>query len=303
MSDQTGRKWKTKKKRSLAEKVTVMSVAGALTIGFVGLLVGLYIYAGNLFDKFVSDTFELTGTARQVSMNFAEPESLAAEVVRIYRGLSEEERSGTGSDAYHDCFGKITESGDYQTLYKVLHDFSVLNDVDDVYYAVYDRDTSALIYIVDPDTRNRYIKGPGDWEKVDNKELNIFLGWDGTGIPHYSYIGGQDPWVCTVGVPVGDESNGTRGYILADFTLNEMTHDMLAFLIRYIFATIAVTAFMGFIITRLMERTTVRPINAIAKAAQSYVEDRRSGNTRMEHFSSLPIRTGDDLSIWKILPE
>ena len=83
MSDQTGRKWKTKKKRSLAEKVTVMSVAGALTIGFVGLLVGLYIYAGNLFDKFVSDTFELTGTARQVSMNFAEPESLAAEVMRI----------------------------------------------------------------------------------------------------------------------------------------------------------------------------------------------------------------------------
>ena len=295
MSDQTGRKWKTNKKRSLAEKVTVMSVAGALTIGFVGLLVGLYIYAGNLFDKFVSDTFELTGTARQVSMNFAEPESLAAEVVRIYRRLSEEERSGTGSDAYHDCFGKITESGDYQTLYKVLHDFSVLNDVDDVYYAVYDRDTSALIYIVDPDTRNRYIKGPGDWEKVDNKELNIFLGWDGTGIPHYSYIGGQDPWVCTVGVPVGDESNGTRGYILADFTLNEMTHDMLAFLIRYIFATIAVTAFMGFIITRLMERTTVRPINAIAKAAQSYVEDRRSGNTRMEHFSSLPIRTGDEV--------
>ena len=295
MSDQTGRKWKTKKKRSLAEKVTVMSVAGALTIGFVGLLVGLYIYAGNLFDKFVSDTFELTGTAKQVSMNFAEPESLAAEVVRIYRGLSEEERSGTGSDAYHDCFGKITESGDYQTLYKVLHDFSVLNDVDDVYYAVYDRDTSALIYIVDPDTRNRYIKGPGDWEKVDNKELNIFLGWDGTGIPHYSYIGGQDPWVCTVGVPVGDESNGTRGYILADFTLNEMTHDMLAFLIRYIFATIAVTAFIGFIITRLMERTTVRPINAIAKAAQSYVEDRRSGNTRMEHFSSLPIRTGDEV--------
>ena len=295
MSDQTGRKWKTKKKRSLAEKVTVMSVAGALTIGFVGLLVGLYIYAGNLFDKFVSDTFDLTGTARLVSSNFWNPESLADEVMSIYRGLSEEERSGTGSDAYHDCFGKITESGDYQTLYKVLHDFSVLNDVDDVYYAVYDRDTSALIYIVDPDTRNRYIKGPGDWENVDNKELNIFLGWDGTGIPHYSYIGGQDPWVCTVGVPVGDESNGTRGYILADFTLNEMTHDMLAFLIRYIFATIAVTAFMGFIITRLMERTTVRPINAIAKAAQSYVEDRRSGNTRMEHFSSLPIRTGDEV--------
>ena len=295
MSDKTGRKWDKEKRRSLAEKVTIMSVAGALTIGFVGLIVGLYIYTGNLFEKFVSDTFELTGTARLVSDNFWDPESLADEVMSIYRGLSEEERSGTGSDAYHDCFGKITESGDYQTLYKVLHDFSVLNDVDDVYYAVYDRDTSALIYIVDPDTRNRYIKGPGDWEKVDNKELNIFLGWDGTGIPHYSYIGGQDPWVCTVGVPVGDESNGTRGYILADFTLNEMTHDMLAFLIRYIFATIAVTAFMGFIITRLMERTTVRPINAIAKAAQSYVEDRRSGNTRMEHFSSLPIRTGDEV--------
>ena len=295
MSDKTGRRWKSEKKRSLAEKVTIMSVAGALTIGLIGLIVGLYIYAGNLFDKFVNDTFELTGTARLVSSNFWNPESLADEVMSIYRGLSEEERGGTGSDAYHDYFDKVTELGDYQTLYKVLNDLTVLNEVDDVYFAVYDRDTSALIYIVDPDTRTGYIREPGDWESVDEKELNIFLGWDGTGIPHYSYIGGQDPWICTVGTPIGDESSGTRSYILADFTLDEMMYDMLSFLIRYICATIAVTAFMGFIITRLMERTTVKPINAIAKAAQSYVEDRRSGNTRMEHFSSLPIRTGDEV--------
>ena len=295
MSDKTARKWKKVKKRSLAEKVTIMSVAGALTIGFVGLIVGLYIYADNLFDKFVSDTFELTGTARLVSSNFWDPESLSDEVMSIYRGLSEEERGGTGSDAYHDCFGKVTELGDYHTLYKVLNDLAVLNNVDDVYYAVYDRNTSAMVYIVDPDTREGYIKEPGDWEIVDNKELNIFLSWDGMGVPHYSYIGGQDPWVCTVGTPMGDETGGARGYILADFTLDEMTHDMLAFLIRYLIATIAVTAFMGFIIARLMERTTVKPINAIATAAQNYVEDRKSGNTRMEHFSSLHIRTGDEV--------
>ena len=295
MSDKMGRKWKKEKKRSLAEKVTIMSVAGALTIGFVGLIVGLYIYADNLFDKFVSDTFELTGTARLVSSNFWDPESLSDEVMSIYRGLSEEERGGTGSDAYHDYFGKVTQLGDYQTLYKVLNDLALLNDVDDVYFAVYDRDTSALIYVVDPDRRDGYIKGPGDWESVDEKELNIFLNWDGTDIPHYSYIGGQDPWICTVGVPVGDGSGETRSYILADFTLNEMTHDMLAFLIRYMIATIAVTAFMGFIITRLMERATVKPINAIAKAAESYVEDRRSGNTHREHFSTLHIRTGDEV--------
>lgn len=98
-----------------------------------------------------------------------------------------------------------------------------------------------------------------------------------------------------MGVPVGHESGGARSYFLADFTLDDMTHDMLTFLIRYLFATIAVTAFMGFIIARLMERTTVKPINAIAKAAQSYVEDRRSGNTSRGHFSSLPIRTGDEV--------
>ena len=295
MSDKTARKWKKVKKRSLAEKVTIMSVAGALTIGFVGLIVGLYIYADNLFDKFVSDTFELTGTARLVSSNFWDPESLSDEVMSIYRGLSEEERGGTGTDAYHDYFGRITEQEGYQTLYKVLNDLAVLNEVDDVYYAVYDRNTSAMIYIVDPDRRDGYIKGPGDWESVDEKELNIFLGWDGTGIPHYSYIGGKDPWLCTVGVPVGDESGGTRSYILADFTLDEMAHDMLSFLIRYICATFAVTAFIGFIIARLMERTTVKPINAIAKAAQCYVEDRRAGNARIEHFSSLHIRTGDEV--------
>ena len=89
MSDKTGRRWEREKKRSLAEKVTIMSVAGALTIGLIGLIVGLYIYAGNLFDKFVNDTFELTGTARLVSSNFWNPESLGNEVMSIYRGLSE----------------------------------------------------------------------------------------------------------------------------------------------------------------------------------------------------------------------
>jgi hypothetical protein len=163
MSHKTREKWKIEKKQSLADKVTLMSVSGALTIGFVGLIVGLYIYAGNLFNKFVRDTFELTGAARIVSMNFAEPESLADEVMSVYRGLSEEERSGTGSDTYHDYFGMVAEHGDYQTMYKVLNDITGLNDVDDVYYAVYDRDTSALIYIVDPDTREGYIKEPGDW--------------------------------------------------------------------------------------------------------------------------------------------
>lgn len=88
MSDKTRKKWKIEKKQSLADKVTLMSVSGALTIGFVGLIVGLYIYAGNLFNKFVRDTFELTGAARIVSMNFAEPESLADEVMSVYRGLS-----------------------------------------------------------------------------------------------------------------------------------------------------------------------------------------------------------------------
>ena len=119
---------------------------------------------------------------------------LADEVVSIYRGLSEEERGGTGSDAYHEYFGKVTELGDYQTLYKVLNDLAVLNNVDDVYYAVYDRDTSALVYIVDPDTRGGYNKEPGDWESVDEKELYIFLGWDGLGMYLITAIsGGRTP--------------------------------------------------------------------------------------------------------------
>lgn len=82
MSEKTSKKWKSEKKQSLAEKVTIMSVAGALTIGFVGLIVGLYIYAGNLFDKFVNDTFELTGTARLVSSNFAGPKATSWQILR-----------------------------------------------------------------------------------------------------------------------------------------------------------------------------------------------------------------------------
>ena len=44
-----------------------------------------------------------------------------------------------------------------------------------------------------------------------------------------------------------------------------------------------------------MKKTLVNPINEIAQAAETYVEDRRKGDKDADHFSRLNIRTGDEV--------
>ena len=41
-----------------------------------------------------------------------------------------------------------------------------------------------------------------------------------------------------------------------------------------------------------MKKTVANPINAIGNAALAYVQDKKNGMPRSDHFSSLNIRTG-----------
>lgn len=286
--------WKRKEKdRSLASKVTTMSVTGALIIGLTGLIVGIYIYSGTMIKSCIEDSFQIADTATEIMKDTVDLESIADEVMRICQGMTDTECDGTGSDIYYERFSEVTGKREYQILYDCLMDFKKHNDVDDVYYAIFDRNTGFLVYIADTDSEN--VRKIGDKRNVAEKEFNVFLNASAEGIPYFITIGGKQTFVCTVGVMIGHNNEDTAPYILVDFSLADLAYRMVAFIIEFIVVITAVTFFLSYIISWLMNREIAEPVTEITRAAQDYVKDQKAGENRTDHFSSLNIHTGDEV--------
>ena len=284
-----------RKHYSLAARTFHATVMGAAILGLVAFVIGLGLYTYALVGQYIGETFGLSRSAATVAEQALDSEALAADVMEIYRGLSPEERSGARTEEYRAAFAHLTERGDYKLLYAVLREFLKASDVNDVFFAVYDPDTSAIVYIVDPDEREGHICKPGDWEPVTEKEMNTFLNWDGEGKLYYISRRENYSWLCTSGVPVGDRSGSVRCFVMADLSLREVASGMKSFVILYTLALGVATFLLAYQLVRHMKKTLVEPINEIAQAAQEYVKDRRAGVRDTDHFTLLNIRTGDEV--------
>lgn len=284
-----------RKHYSLESRVFHAAVFSAIALGLVALIVGLGLYTYALVGQYVGDAFSLSKSAAAIMNQATDAKALAADVMSVYRSLSEEEREGSRTDAYRSNYDEITSREDYLTLRILLRDFLDSSDMNDIYFAVYDRDTSSLIYIVDPDEREGHICYPGDWESVSEKELETFLSWDGTGKLHYFSKRDNYAWLCTAGVPLTDDTDEIACFVLADVSLSEVAAGMKNFFLQYLIAMTVATFLLAYFLTKRMKRTLVKPINAIAEAAQSYVKDKRAGVADTEHFAMLNIRTGDEV--------
>lgn len=70
-----------------------------------------------------------------------------------------------------------------------------------VILAMYDPETSAMVYILDPDEDPSAVLMPCEWEAVDPQELERFLHWDGSGMLYDVGNTERYGWLCTSGVP------------------------------------------------------------------------------------------------------
>ena len=280
---------------SLQSKVFRSTLLGALALGLVAFIVGLGLYTWSLAQQYIAESYGLARSAAAATEKWIEEDGLAEEVMTIYRSLTDEERAATGTEAYRARFAYVEEYPQFRSLSTLLTDSRAASDMDSLYFAVYDRDTSALVYICDPDPNDETRMHPGEWEPVIAHELNRFLNWDGTGKLYD--IGNPERWgwICTSGYPLRSRDGAVTGFILADVTLDAVWHGIRTFLWQYTVAMTIVTMLVGYFMARHMKKTLVRPITKIANAAEQYVTDRRGGLTSGNHFESLNIRTGDEL--------
>ena len=180
-------------------------------------------------------------------------------------------------------------------ILNILEDFREGADVNDIYLGMYLREPSRLLYFVDPEKDPEYVCDPGDWEPVSEKEAEKFLNWDGSGMLYDVSKTEKYGWMCTAGVPLRGTNGEIQAFVLADVTLDEVEAGLKSFLIQYSIAMCITVNLFGYLLTRYMKKRLVDPINEIAEAAASYVQDRRSGEQVTDRFAMLNIRTGDEV--------
>ncbi len=284
-----------RKRHSLARKAFRSTILGALVLGFAALIIGLGIYTYTLIHQYITEAFNLSKSAVAIMHEIVDTEPLSKDVLTAYREQSESEREQSGTPEYRERFAHFTEREDYRSIHRVLRDLAEAIEVDALYMAMYDRETNALVYIVDQDENPETVVMPCDWDPVTKEGLEHFLDWDGEGelylienTPNYGLL-------CTSGMPIKNAEGETVAFILTDISFSNVANSMREFLILYVTCMLILIILVAFLMARHTRKTQVEPINSITEAAENYVKDRLNGEKETEHFSKLNIHTRDEI--------
>ena len=282
-----------KRHHSLEAKTFHAVLMGSLILGVMSLILGLGLYVYSLGNQYINEAFELTKNAEGVIENVGDVRDICNETLDIYHSLSDEERAVQDKE-YFARFDTVTKSEVYPRVIDFLLEYYASSDVNDIFIAMYDEETQALVYVADPDDKRPLRTGA--WEAETAKEISQFLNSDGsTEIYNISYTD-KYGWLCTTGVPIFNDDGSIASFILADVSLEELLHGMRSFTILYTIATILTVLLLGFLLSRHIRKNMVEPINMIAEAAEAYVKDKKDGGTLSEnHFKGLGIDTGDEI--------
>ena len=287
-----------KKQRSLAAKTARSTILSCVLFGIVALLIALTVYGAALTKQYISMADGIARQTRMSATHSADAAQLAEQTMQIYRSLTEEQRQKVGTEEYRSYFADMDfrqKGSTYDVLLHMLGGTLGFHEaIYDIYLAMYDRDTSAMVYIVDPDANESTRLLPGDWEPVNYKGMLRFL--DGSDDDVLYDIGYTENYglLCTVGVPVINEATGSRtAFVLVDVSLKTLLNGMQDFALIFAIAILLLTLLIAWMQARRIKHRLVRPINLIADASRRFAEQNDRGNT--DYFGDLDVHTGDEL--------
>ncbi len=289
-----------KKKPRLSHSIAMRTIGviaiSCILLGALATVIGLTFYNRVLSNEYVRRAYDIARHAsRSVQHAPVDVEGYSKEIMRVYRSLSEDQRNQIDRPPYEQYFAFVDKSEDsiYKYLASLLGDFITEEDVSDVYLAMYDEKTGALVYLVDPESEYQFM--PGEWEAVSKTELDTFLKWDGTDMLFDISDTYRYGWMCTAGYPIRDKSGEVYAFVLSDIRSNTIRINMFAYTLQIAIAIVLATVLIVFLLSRFMSDTLVKPIHEIERAAELYVKDKKAGLTTTRRFKKLNIHSSNEL--------
>lgn len=189
-------------------------------------------------------------------------------------------------DAYVAQFEHISQTEDYQALLMDLRRMQAAVDVNCLYIVWVDQKQCGYVYLIDADvedpcpvgTIDPYFAAPEDYQNLEDGIAPTISNTEEYG------------WLLATGMPIRDETGEIIAVAGVDISMNEVMSQQNRFMAYVVLAFAGMTFFVCLLGIYMVDRTIVRPINILSKAAAQYAQNRKV-------FSELNMNRNDEIGM------
>ncbi len=258
----------------------------------IGLLLSVAcIYVSNavvsnmLEAEYLESTDSLAATVA-VSVPAEPLASVSAKAMQIYRTAGKEGDDGD----YAEQFMHLTVEEDYMAVEKSLRSIQYVSEADSVYIVMLLPEEKSVLYIADAGGEDT---SPGRIEYLE-ESVHTYLSDPQSGIPAHITDTPEYGRTAAACVPVYDDEGRIICYAAAELGMSDVLGKESRFLMTLGMTLMVMTAIICIFAIIYVRVRIVRPINMLSDAAKKYGQNRGGAKSA---FSSLDIRTGDELEI------
>ncbi len=279
-----------KMKLNLKKKTIIGIVLLSIVLASTAMTISYRTYENSIAEHYKQLAVNISATVTHV-IDAAYIKTLKDGVMEIYwKDPAPEFSTQTQAMDYLAQYDALKDD-QYEALYDLLEKIKLENNVQSLYIGYSDPLTMTSVYFVDPG-ESEYSCSMGQWdialpENVENPEH---------GTAPYITDTEEYGWLCTASAPIITADGEVVGHVLADISMNDIMAEQREYLLFLSLVILCVTVVIILIATFLVNKVLVKPINALALAASSYVKDKgKADKGDISEIAKLQIKTGDEV--------
>ena len=280
-------------KFSLKKKSILFVLVIAVVLSCVAVFVGYRVYSDTMDEHYETTSFDLAKTAAAM-VDAEQVREYAQSILEIYRQAPMPEFETAREEAdYYAQYAPLQDES-YREMFDILQGVKTNNrDVQYLYLFTLDPESRSGVYILDADTSESACP-MGTWDIIYPENYAVFEDPE-RGFPAYITRTEEFGWLCSAGAPVVADDGAVVAYAMIEVSMNDVMADRADFLRNISLAMAAVTIVLAAVFILLVNRSVVLPINRLAAAASSFVEEKNAEEKGPSGISQLNIHTGDEI--------
>ena len=278
---------------SLKKKSILFVLVIAVILSCVAVFVGYRIYSDTMDEHYETTSLDLARTAAAL-VDAEKVRAYSESVLEIYRQAPMPEFETAREEAdYFAQYAPIQDES-YWEMFDILQDIKTNNrDVQYLYLFTLDPESRSGVYLLDADTSESACP-MGTWDIIYPENYAVFEEPE-RGFPAYITQTEEFGWLCSAGAPVVAGDGAVVAYAMIEVSMNDVMADRADFLRNISLAMAGVTIVLAAAFILLVNRSVVLPINRLAAAASSFVDEKNAEEKGPSGISQLDIHTGDEI--------
>ena len=292
---------KSKWKISLNVKTILMVSFLAAVVTSVAAGISYRVYSSN-FDAYYQEMAKSEASAQAAMLDVKDVAEVQAAVKNCYEqvtgvlGTDFGQYSDDDWVRYYDSFVSVKELASYHRILDVQQELSESFGVESIYICYLDLGWDCAMYLVDGSISAEPCE-PGVFDAPIIPEIRACIENRTYDFPAYITNYDEYGWLCTAAAPVLAEDGTLLAVAYVDVSMNDVMAMKAAFLRLLIGVLVVIAVVLIALWYIFISRMIVKPVNHLAAATASFVEDReRQGSGGgASAISQLDIHTGDEI--------